>query len=233
MSLTKKLSLTVSSDDGDKKMPGTSDPTLRPSITTPDRKKSMTTSLSSARNSHSGPSVLGLMASKRFAKRLTSRAQASTITREDTHGSSLQLPTNLTLKEPTYKMEPDIKFQSSTVEKIIKETLDGRLEGMKYSKKTTPNLCKIMADDIKEKVKRLNYDRYKIICLITLGENYKQGMVASSRCQWDPKTDTYASYAFQSKYVFCTGTVYGIYNEWLVCLNCLSHGRFIIFKDAY
>ncbi|KAK3091107.1 hypothetical protein FSP39_017175 [Pinctada imbricata] len=209
--IMKRLSLAVNNEDGERKTAGsTSDATLRATVPTPDRKKSVVGSISSGRNSTSGPSIVGLMASKRFAKRLSSKVQ---LNREETQGSSLQLPTNLTLKEPTYRMEPGVKFKSSTVENLIKETVDYRLDGMRYNKKITPNLCKIMTDDIKEKVKKLNYDRYKIVCLIQMGENKNQGMVASSRCQWDPKTDTYATYAYQNKHLFCTATVYGIYNE--------------------
>lgn len=96
------------SDDDNKRMsivPGSS----RPSISA---------------GSGSRLSIAGLMASRRFAKRLMSRALEK---RESTLGDG---PPTI-LYEPTYCMEPKSKFQPSDVLAIVKEVVDSRVKDMK------------------------------------------------------------------------------------------------------
>ncbi|KAJ8306373.1 hypothetical protein KUTeg_016918 [Tegillarca granosa] len=163
-----------------------------------DRKISMIPSESSL---GSRPSIAGLLASRRFSKRMFQKFH-----KEEATASSTVLPS--IEQEPTYKMEPDKKFSSAEVEKVIKQVLYPTLNGMKYSPKLCCNIMKILSDDIKKRVKELGYPRYKIVCILTLGEIKDQCAAVTSRCTWDPKVDNYASHTFKSKYIWCTGTVY-------------------------
>lgn len=187
-----------------------SEPVLK--ISLGDRKKSMTPSLRS-RGSGSGGPTLGVSSARRFSRRMSTRAP---IKREDTQGSSLNLQSVSLRQEPTYKMAPEVKFSARSVEDIIKETLHRSLENYTYDKRQTPTFGKILSDDIKDRVKRLNFDRYKIVCLLVIGEQQGQGLQMSSRCQWFPDTDTFASYTFKNSDIFCACTVYGIYAEWFL-----------------
>jgi len=169
-----------------------------------DRKVSMIPSEGSV-----GPraSIAGLLASRRFSKKMFQKFHKE----EPTNASSTMLPS--IDQEPTYKMEPDKKFSSSEVETVIKQVLFPTLNGMKYSPKLCCNIMKILSDDIKKRVKELGYPRYKIVCILTLGEVKDQCAAVTSRCTWDPKVDNFASHTFKNKHIWCTGTVYGIYQE--------------------
>ena len=68
--------------------------------------------------------AMGLMGSRRFARKLFGRALEK---RESTIGDAPP-PVNY---EPTYRMGPKQKFETSPVLDIVKEVIDGRLEGMK------------------------------------------------------------------------------------------------------
>ena len=46
---------------------------------------------------------------------------------------------------------------------------------------------------IKEKVKDLGYERYKLVVQVTVGEKTGQGIRLASRCLWDTATDKYVS----------------------------------------
>ena len=187
-----------------------SEPMLK--ISVQDRKKSMTPSLRSrGSGTGSGGSTFAAMGARRMSRRLSTRP---VIKREDTQGSSLNLQSMHIRQEPTYKMEPDDRFSVKSVEDIIKETLERSLDNYTYDKRQTPTFGKILSDDIKDRVKRLNFERYKIVCMLVIGENQGQGLQMSSRCQWFPKTDTFASYTYKNTSVFCSCTVYGIYAEW-------------------
>ncbi|XP_048760125.1 dynein light chain Tctex-type protein 2B-like [Ostrea edulis] len=147
-------------------------------------------------------SLSGMLATKKFFKRLSKKQRAA---------STVSVPAKQ--YEPTYRMEPKVHYNEKTVYDIVKELIDEKLEGMIYSKKYSGNLTKIISNQIKEKVKALHYDRYRIVCNVMLGENRGATVLATSRCAWDPKTDNFTSYSFQSKHLFCNVSVFAVYKE--------------------
>jgi hypothetical protein len=50
------------------------------------------------------------------------------------------------------------------------------------SAKLTPKIGKSLSDEIKDRIKSMNIDRYKIICVLTIGQMGNQGLMLSSRC---------------------------------------------------
>jgi len=115
--------------------------------------------------------------------------------------------------EPTYRMEPKAKFYAPSVHALLKQILDNHLDGFTYNQKFTPTMTKVLSDEIKERAKALNFERYKLVVSVVLGERKDQGLMVSSRASWDAKLDSYATYTFQNATVFCTASVYGVYAE--------------------
>ena len=158
------------------------------------------------------PSIFGIMASKRLAKQFVNRFSSKRTGRLQSDRSSsrtgFQLP-----REPSYRMEPRVKFNPTVVENVMKEILEQRLAGFHYSYKRCSLMSKILTEEIKDRVKKLRYERYKIVCLVTIGENKGQGMRLVSRCAWDTNLDSQATYTWQHGQAFCTATVYALYHE--------------------
>ena len=151
-------------------------------------------------------SLAGVMLSRRFAKRMSSlRGKGST------HRSSSAgiVPD----KEPTYRMEPTHKFNCHSVEKVMQDVLERRLVNVTYEPKKCSMLIRSMSEDIKDRVKYLGFDRYKIVCVMVLCQKHEQAAVCSSRCQWDKAIDNYANYTYKNQHLICNATVYGLYNE--------------------
>lgn len=55
--------------------------------------------------------------------------------------------------------------------------------------------------------------RFKIICIVHIGQLNGQGMQLGSRCLWDSSADTFSSFEFRNKSLFAVGSVYGVYYE--------------------
>ncbi len=72
-------------------------------------------------------------------------------------------------------------------------------------------LVKQLADDIREKVKAMGYERYKLIVQCELGEKKGQAINIVSRCLWDTSTDGFASESYESETLFCNCQV------WIMC----------------
>lgn len=133
----------------------------------------------------------------------------------DNYGNSSRPPVRY---ENTYQLEPTKKFPQREVKYILKDVLDGYLAEEKYE----PELCKQMTKTLSEVVKARIRDlqnvrstRYKIVCIVHIGQLKDQAMQIGSRCLWDPANDSSASYEFKNKSLFAIGSVFFVYNEWL------------------
>ncbi|EDO49885.1 predicted protein, partial [Nematostella vectensis] len=105
------------------------------------------------------------------------------------------------------------KFSSTIVRELALKILERELRAAKYEARK----CKVLSMDISEKirdeVKRLAYDRYKIIAFVTIGSVHGQGLLVSSRCLWFPLTDGSATAVFTNASLFAVATIFGIYLE--------------------
>lgn len=70
-----------------------------------------------------------------------------------------------------------------------------------------------MSEDVLSQIKTKNYDRYKIIVVITIGERFLQGLCMQSKNLWDPTKDFSVSYIEDNPRYFAIGICYGIYLE--------------------
>lgn len=55
--------------------------------------------------------------------------------------------------------------------------------------------------------------RYKIICMVTIGEKNSQDVLATCRFLWDSDKDRYSIYSVENTYVFGIAQCFGLYYE--------------------
>lgn len=114
--------------------------------------------------------------------------------------------------ENTYRLEPKIRFPEGKVRAVIKEALD-TLASHTYNANHSPFVAKLLSARVLENVKQLNIERYKVVCLVTIGSKERQGLRLASRCLWNDQFDTFVSVCFEGEHFFAVGTVYGVYFE--------------------
>ncbi|EDO33563.1 predicted protein, partial [Nematostella vectensis] len=99
------------------------------------------------------------------------------------------------------------------IEPLIKDILEEHLDNQTYE----PNFCRLAAikitNQLKERMKRLRYPRYKYVCHAMLGEINNQDVRAVSRCAWDTCVDSFAQYEYRNCSLYGIGLVYAIYFE--------------------
>lgn len=115
--------------------------------------------------------------------------------------------------ENTYQLEPNQKFESYKVKKIIEEVFESQLKTESYDRNASKQLCATLSEMIKNKVKELNVPRYRIVCIVSIGQLRDQGFRMGSQCVWDPKYDTFASSSYKNNSLFAVGTVFAVYLE--------------------
>ncbi|KAK3091084.1 hypothetical protein FSP39_017013 [Pinctada imbricata] len=115
--------------------------------------------------------------------------------------------------ENTYRLEPPAKFRADKVQPIIRDVLERNLEGRKYDPIECSLLSKSLAEEIKQKVKELDFKRYKIVAVVMIGQKADQGVQIGSRYLWDADRDNFADASYHNRHIFCVGSVYAMYYE--------------------
>lgn len=117
--------------------------------------------------------------------------------------------------ENTYRLEPDdnARFSTKKAEDTIQHVLENYLKGKKYDPKKFPNLCKSLAELIKERVKTTGCQRYKLISHVMIFENKDQSIRYVSRCLWSKEFDNYATATYETSEFVAVGSVYAAYYD--------------------
>ncbi|XP_033636338.1 tctex1 domain-containing protein 1-B-like [Asterias rubens] len=148
-----------------------------------------------------------------MAQTSVSKLSASTQRSNDRGGGPLGGTRPAARYECTYKMEPDLQFMSHKACGIIEDVLESQLQDTKYDPERCPHLCRHLADTIKNKVKDLQFSRYKIVAVVTIGSLSNGASSCASQCVWNDKFDTYSEFTYKNGSLYALGTVYGIYQE--------------------
>ena len=116
---------------------------------------------------------------------------------------------------PTYRLHPvdGTLFNATKVRESIQDVLDRKLAGVMYDASNSRGIICELANEILDRVKRLNFRRYKFVVFVQLGSKNGQHVHVASRCIWAEKTDNFASASFQNSHLFAIATAYGLYQE--------------------
>ncbi|XP_068072544.1 dynein light chain Tctex-type 5-A [Danio rerio] len=111
-----------------------------------------------------------------------------------------------------YQSVPERRFSRDRAYEIIKRIVDERLETVEYSCACAVT-AKELSDCIKAAVKKLMYDRYKLVCCVTIGQ-LKDSMVnCGSRAIWCPTSDTFTEYIYKNRSLFAVCILFAVYKE--------------------
>ncbi|RLV71560.1 hypothetical protein DV515_00017321, partial [Chloebia gouldiae] len=88
---------------------------------------------------------------------------------------------------------PAGRFPVAAVEEILRDVVGSALRERRYE----PGPCREAAKDIAE-----------IVVVAHVGQLGGQSLQISSRCLWDPQSDTFSSYVFKNTSLFAVANVY-------------------------
>ncbi|XP_064808660.1 dynein light chain Tctex-type protein 2B-like isoform X1 [Oncorhynchus masou masou] len=113
----------------------------------------------------------------------------------------------------TYLIRPNYhhKFKAAVVKECIHDILREQLSGVQYDPDEVGVLSRSLADCIKDKLKDVGFDRYKLVVQVVIGEQRGEGVKMAARCFWDADTDSYAQDIFMNDSLFCVAAAFGSY----------------------
>lgn len=116
------------------------------------------------------------------------------------------------LMENNYKTEPECVFEEAKSRKIIYDTLKEHLVDKIYDP-TMNTKCCMLSEKIRDQIRELSLSRFKIVCVVTIGERKEQSMLVTSRCLWNQKYDNFVSATYKHKNLCAIGMVFVAYAE--------------------
>ncbi|XP_016088442.1 tctex1 domain-containing protein 2-like [Sinocyclocheilus grahami] len=113
----------------------------------------------------------------------------------------------------TYLIRPNYKdkFKAEVAKECIGEVLREQLYAVQYDPEEAPALSRALADCIKNKLRDVGFDRYKLIVQVVIGEQRGEGVKMAARCLWDADTDSFAQDIFMNDSLFCVAAAFGVY----------------------
>lgn len=115
--------------------------------------------------------------------------------------------------ENTYKMTPDCRIHEGKIREIIKAAFEENIKEKVYDGKICGQKSQLISEIIKERVKKLSLSRFKIICLVMIGQVYDQSMLVTSRCLWDQRFDNSITVEYKIGDIVAVGLVFAAYSE--------------------
>ncbi|KOX71548.1 Tctex1 domain-containing protein 1 [Melipona quadrifasciata] len=113
----------------------------------------------------------------------------------------------------TYRLEAYNPFKIDPVDRIINTIMITKLEDISYDAAECLNVCQSIATDIREKIKNLNFDRYKIVVYVTIIEKANQSIQSSMGFLWDARRDNYSTFTYEARTFHAYCCVFALYYE--------------------
>lgn len=115
------------------------------------------------------------------------------------------------LYENSYKLEPDGKFQSDKINSVIQEILENELANKTYKPEICVGQSKLLAEKLKQAVKAQGFKKYKLVVMVSIGENEVSPSVSfSSQCVWNTSVDNYSEYSYCNNSLYAVGRVFAV-----------------------
>ncbi|XP_013146146.1 PREDICTED: tctex1 domain-containing protein 2-like [Papilio polytes] len=111
----------------------------------------------------------------------------------------------------TYQLDPRTKFENEIVEIETNKILDETFTDHKYNDQETPNLALRIAGEVMRKIKDLNFNRYRIITVVTIAQKRAQCFNNAITFLWDHERDSYVDLRREVNTAIIQVTTFGIY----------------------
>ncbi|NXK81536.1 TC1D2 protein, partial [Amazona guildingii] len=113
----------------------------------------------------------------------------------------------------TYSLRASVqhRFKSSTVKECIRAILKEKLANVQYISNDMPQLTMSLSETIKDRLKEVGFDRYKMVVQVVIGEQRGEGVNMAARCFWDADNDSCAHDVFMNDSLFCVAAAFGCF----------------------
>lgn len=114
---------------------------------------------------------------------------------------------------PTFQLESNNPFNARVVEDIANMVVNDKVQTASLHPSLFENLARTISEDILFQIKQRNFNRYRILVTVSVGEKFFQSYMESLCVIWDIEKDSMASFIYDRSKIFIIVNVFGIYFE--------------------
>ena len=114
---------------------------------------------------------------------------------------------------PTFQLESNNPFDARVVEDIANEVVNDTILEATLQPSEFESLTRAMSEDILFQIKLREFNRYRILVTVSVGEKFYQSYVESLCVLWDIEKDSMATFIYDRSNIFIIVNVFGIYFE--------------------
>ncbi|XP_053670440.1 dynein light chain Tctex-type 5-like [Anopheles nili] len=113
----------------------------------------------------------------------------------------------------SYRMESYKPFQRERMQILLGRFMETFLDEYKYVPKRSKRLAENLSEELRNQFKTYQFDRYRCVALVTVGDKKMQDFRCVARALWDPEKDDCISYTYEAPSFFVTASVWAVYFE--------------------
>jgi hypothetical protein len=114
----------------------------------------------------------------------------------------------------TYRLDSKNPFDFQKCLEILENIMTKNVpSNCKFDNRQTERVCHGLKEEILSQLKDQEFDRYRLIVMISFGEKFHQSCRSASKFLWDPEKDVVVTYTHETPNVFISALILGIYYE--------------------
>lgn len=119
--------------------------------------------------------------------------------------------------QPTYRLEPQRPISLETIEKTLERTMRMALTNQAvetYSSSRANRFCQSLSREIMLNFRAQDFDRFRVICVVSMVEKNNQSMQLKMGFVWDSEWDQWTYHMIEMKTFFLEAYIFCVYFEW-------------------
>lgn len=99
------------------------------------------------------------------------------------------------------------------MQSMMNQFLQSYLDDYKYVSKRAKRLAENLSEELRNQFKRCQFDRYRYVAVVNVGDKAAQDFKCVTRALWDAEKDDCVSFSYEAATFFVTASVWAIYYE--------------------
>ncbi|EDO64102.1 AGAP005179-PA [Anopheles gambiae str. PEST] len=113
----------------------------------------------------------------------------------------------------TFRMESKNPFRREVMQSMMGHFLHTYLDEYKYVAKRAKRLAENLSEELRNQFKLCQFERYRYVALVTVGDKKMQNFRCVARALWDPEKDDCISCTYEAPPFFVVASVWTVYYE--------------------
>lgn len=124
---------------------------------------------------------------------------------------NLQALKELPRIKPIYNLDVISNIMEKTIRTILEP--DFKEDEDRYIPTFSPELCQQFVVKLLEKIKKLDYSRYRLVCVVSIIQKKNQQVDYKMKLCWDPRMDNFIKYYYEGAHFYIIGVVFLVYKD--------------------